>query len=93
MRARKLLAVAGILGVLTMASGCSSEQTSTTTTRTTVDPSYAQRSQDSYAPPQPVATTTTTTTTSSEPDSVLGAAFHLVGTIILLPFRIIGLVV
>ena len=26
-------------------------------------------------------------------DSVLGAAFHLVGTIILLPFRIIGLVV
>ncbi len=93
MRARKLLVVAGILGVLAMAPGCSSEQTSTTTTRTTVDPGYAQRSQDSYPPPQPVATTTTTTTTSSEPDSVLGAAFHLVGTIILLPFRIIGLVV
>lgn len=92
MRARKLLVVAGLLGVLTTALGCSSEQTSTTTTRTTVNPGYASNS-DSYPPPQPQATTTTTTTTSNEPDSVLGAAFHLVGTIILLPFRIIGLVV
>jgi hypothetical protein len=93
MRARKLLVVAGLLGILTMAVGCSSEQSSTTTTRTSADnPSYASNA-DSNPPPQPAATTTTTTTTNNEPDSVLGAAFHLVGTIILLPFRIIGLVV
>jgi hypothetical protein len=90
MRARKLLAVAGLIGALTMAVGCSSEQTSTTTTRTaTTAPATAE---NQPAPP-PEATTTTTTSSSNEPDSVLGATFHLVGTIIMLPFRIIGLVV
>jgi hypothetical protein len=93
MRAIKLLVAAGLLAVLTMVAGCSGEQSSTTTTRTTVSPTYVS-STDSNPPPQSAATTTTTTTTtSSEPDSVLGAAVHLVGTIILLPFRIIGLVV
>jgi hypothetical protein len=93
MRASRLLVVAAMVGVLSMALGCSSEQTTSTTTRTTaVDPGYATTSPESYPAPQPQATTTTTTT-SNEPDSVLGAAFHLVGTIILLPFRIIGLVV
>jgi hypothetical protein len=33
---------------------------------------------------------TTTTTTSNEPDSVLGATFHAIGTIILFPFRLVG---
>lgn len=88
MRASKLLFTAALIGVLTMAPGCSSEQSSTTTTHTTA-PSYGS-DQDSSPPP---ATTTTTTTTNNEPDSVLGATFHLVGTIILLPFRIIGLIV
>jgi len=93
MMARKLLVAAALLGILTMAVGCSSEQSSTTTTQTSVgNPNYAA-TQDSNPPPQPATTTTTTTSTSNEPDSVLGAAFHLVGTIILLPFRIIGLVV
>ncbi len=94
MRARKVLVVAALLGLVSVPLGCFSGQTSsTTTTRTTVaGPGYAPVS-ERYPAPQPEATTTTTTTTSNEPDSVLGAAFHLVGTIVLLPFRIIGLVV
>jgi len=88
MRVRKLLVVVGLLGVLSLALGCSSEQTTRTTT-TAYNPPPPQS--DSYSAP-PSATTTTTTTTD-EPDSVLGAAFHLVGTVILLPFRIIGLIV
>ena len=94
MRVRELLVLAALLGVVSIAPGCSSEQTtSTTTTRSTVaNPDYASTSSESYPAPPPPATTTTTTS-SSEPDSVLGATFHLVGTIILLPFRIIGLVV
>jgi hypothetical protein len=85
---RMLVAALTLMGVIALVSGCSSEQTSTTTTRTTVagDSSSAQA-------PAPSAATTTTTTSSNEPDSVLGATFHLVGTIILLPFRIIGLLV
>jgi hypothetical protein len=55
-------------------------------------PDYVSNSDVNQAP-LPQSNTTTTTTSSNEPDSVLGAAFHLVGTIILLPFRIIGLVV
>ena len=89
MRARKLLAVAALIGAMTMALGCSSEQTSTTTTRTTAS---APDPADNQPAPQE-ATTTTTTTNTNEPDSVLGATSHLVGTIIMLPFRIIGLVV
>ncbi len=90
MRARKLLVVAALMGVVSMGLGCSSETTSTTTQST----GYASTSSESQPASQPQATTTTTTTTtSSEPDSVLGATFHLVGTIILLPFRIIGLLV
>jgi len=93
MRARELLVVAALLGVVSMAPGCSSEQTTSTITRSTVaNPDYASGSSESYPAPPPQATTTTTTS-SSEPDSVLGTTFHLVGTIIMLPFRIIGLVV
>ena len=63
-----------------MLQGCSTHQ-ETTTRETTVN------NGDSDTPP---STTTTTTTTSDEPDSVLGATFHAVGTIILLPFRLVG---
>ena len=92
MRVRKLLLLMALAGVISMAPGCSSQTTSTTTTRssTAENPDYAAGEANPAPPPQQ---TTTTTTTSSEPDSVLGAAAHLVGTIILLPFRIIGLVV
>jgi hypothetical protein len=93
MKARGILVAAiALLGVVAWASACSSEQTSTTTTRTTVAADAPSRP-ESYSVPAPSATTITTTTTSTEPDSVLGAAFHLVGTIILLPFRIIGFIV
>ena len=85
MRTQKLsLASLGLALILSIAPGCSS---STTTTRTTT----------TYNTPPPSAETpqssTTTTTTTSEPDSVLGSVAHAVGTIILLPFRIIGLIV
>jgi hypothetical protein len=94
MKARRMLVAAmALMGVVALASGCSSEQTSTTTTRTTQTADASSRPA-SYSAPAPSATTsTTTTTTSTESDSVLGAAFHLVGTVILLPFRIIGLIV
>jgi uncharacterized protein YceK len=58
--------------------GCSS-QSETTTTTTSEQPQSA-----------PTTTITTTTTTSNEPDSVLGATFHAIGTIILFPFRLVG---
>ena len=92
MKARKMLVAAmTLVGVVALAQGCSSEQTTRVTTRTTASP--ADPEGYSAPRPSPAVTTTTTTTTSTEPDSVLGAAFHLVGTIILLPFRIIGLIV
>ena len=58
--------------------GCSS-QSETTTTTTSEEPQSA-----------PTTMITTTTTTSNEPDSVLGATFHAIGTIILFPFRLVG---
>jgi hypothetical protein len=95
MRFTNLLLAVALLGAVSVAApGCSSEQTSTTTTQTTAASPYDSSAQsDSSQPPPPAAMTTTTTTTNNEPDSVLGAAFHLVGTIILLPFRVIGLLV
>ncbi|HTR62473.1 MAG TPA: hypothetical protein VMH37_12275 [Candidatus Binataceae bacterium] len=65
-----------------MISGCSSQSETTTTTQQTTasnDPEAA-----------PTTTTTTTTTRDDEPDSVLGATFHAIGTIVLFPFRLIG---
>jgi hypothetical protein len=58
--------------------GCST-QSETTTTTTSEEPQSA-----------PTTTVTTSTTTSNEPDSVLGATFHALGTIILFPFRLVG---
>jgi hypothetical protein len=60
--------------------GCASEQTKTVRSTTTAG-----------TPAQPQATTTTTETTKSkQPDSVLGATAHAVGTVLLFPFRLIG---
>ena len=49
-------------------------------------------STDAGPPPSSTYTTTTTTekTESSEPDSVVGAIAHAVGTAILFPFRLAG---
>jgi hypothetical protein len=58
--------------------GCSSQSETTSTTTTSAEPQAAP------------TTTTSTTTTSNEPDSVLGATFHAIGTIILFPFRLVG---
>ena len=59
--------------------GCSSQSETTTTTTSAVPQS------------DPTTTiTTSTTTTSNETDSVLGATFHAIGTIILFPFRLVG---
>jgi hypothetical protein len=65
------------------ASAITSCSTHTETTRTTVTHG---NSSDSSEP----TTTTTTTTTDDRPDSVLGATFHAVGTVILFPFRLVG---
>ena len=59
--------------------GCSSHSETTTTTT----------SEETQSAP-PTKTTTSTTTTSNEPDSVLGATFHAIGTIILFPLRLVG---
>lgn len=58
--------------------GCSSQQT----TETTVSrpDSDSERS----------SSTTTTTITTDEPDSVLGATLHVIGTVVLFPFRLVG---
>jgi len=66
-----------------MISGCSSQSETTTTTQQTT------ASADPEAAPT-TTTTTTTTTKDDEPDSVLGATFHAIGTIVLFPFRLIG---
>ncbi len=97
-RLEVLLAAAFASCALILAQGCASTDKTTTVTTTTHVNGGAVTSQavpgDTEGDPSssnaPSATTTTTTTQSNEPDSVLGATLHLVGTIILLPFRIVG---
>lgn len=72
-----------------LAQGCSSGERTTTTTSVTRADGGAVTTDPAPAA-APATSTTTTTTESSEPDSVLGATAHAVGTIILLPFRIVG---
>ena len=76
---RILPVIALLMALITpvVVQGCSS-QSETTTTTTSEEPQSAP------------ATTITTSTTSNEPDSVLGATFHALGTIILFPFRLVG---
>jgi len=75
-----LLPLALLMALSLGAPGCSSSSETTTTETTVTNPDV----------PPPETTTTTTTTKSDEPDSVLGATFHAIGTIILFPFRLIG---
>jgi len=80
-RLRLILILALLVGAAPMVQSCSSSQeTKTVETTTTTDPT----------PPPAQITTTTTTTSDNEPDSVLGATFHAIGTIIAFPFRLIG---
>jgi len=79
-RFRLILILALAISAAPIVQGCSS-QNETTQTTTTADPA---------APATTSSQTTTTTTTDNEPDSVLGATFHAIGTIIAFPFRLIG---
>jgi hypothetical protein len=89
---KRPLTILMLLFLISIGAGCSGQQTTTVTKETTAaaPDAAAPDAGAQSAPPQPATTTTTTTTTSSEPDSLLGATFHAVGTIILLPFRLIG---
>jgi len=66
--------------------GCSTERTTTTVT---TQPAPLPPASDESTPPSQT-TTTTTKTTTDEPQSVLGATANAVGTVILLPFRVVG---
>ena len=76
---RYLIAVFVLVAVVPLSQGCAGQQTTTQTSQTSPDPDHPG-----------AATTTTTTTSDSEPDSVLGATLHAVGTVILFPFRLVG---
>lgn len=82
-----VLMIAMIVSVGPVVSGCANEQEHSktvverTTTSSTADPNHG-------------TTTTTTSTTdkssNEDPDSILGATAHAIGTVILFPFRLIG---
>jgi hypothetical protein len=78
------VALALVLSGPPMISACSSHSKTTTTT------SQATAAQADPDATPPTTTTTTTTTRDDEPDSVLGATFHAIGTIVLFPFRLVG---
>ncbi len=79
-KAGAFIAIALLVSAIGVFAGCASEQTKTVrTTTTATDPAQPQAN-----------TTTTETTTFKEPDNVLGATAHAVGTVILFPFRLIG---
>lgn len=81
-----LLALTVLVSTAPILSGCASDQQHTRTVEQTTTNSTG-------APNNQTTTTTTTTTDKSstkEPDSVLGATAHAIGTVILFPFRLIG---
>lgn len=65
--------------------GCASQPETKTVEKTTTTTNNPE-------PPKSTTTTTITRTETSEkqPDSILGATAHAVGTVILFPFRLIG---
>jgi hypothetical protein len=74
--------------------GCSggSERMQTTVTQTANPPpkTYASAEEPIDTTVPPTTVTTTTTTTTDRPDSVLGATAHAIGTVVMLPFRVVG---
>ena len=81
-RFRLVLILALFVCAAPIAQSCSTQEGTTTVQTTAADPASG--------PVTTGQTTTTTTTTDNEPDSVLGATFHAIGTIIAFPFRLIG---
>ncbi len=81
-----LIPILAVLCVAPIAQSCSTQEETKTVERTTTT--------DRNPEPQGSTTTTTTRTTTEtsekEPDSVLGATAHAIGTVILFPFRLIG---
>lgn len=81
-----LLMLAVIVSAGPMLSGCANDQEHSKTVEQTTTGS----------PGNPNNQTTTTTTTTAdksstkEPDSILGATAHAIGTVVLFPFRLIG---
>ncbi len=71
---RGFLSAAALACALAMMPGCSSQPSSF--------PPPDLTTQSSSAPP--------VVTQATEPDSLLGATLHLVGTAVLLPFRLVG---
>ena len=78
-RAVTTIFLTAILLICAGSPGCSSQQTTETTVSRPDSDSESSSS-----------TTTTTTTTTDEPDSVLGATVHAIGTVVLFPFRLVG---
>lgn len=76
-----ILYLAAMLFFCIGSQSCSSQQTTQTTVSRPDSSSYADSESSSY---------TTTTTTTNEPDSVLGATVHAIGTVVLFPFRLVG---
>ena len=76
-----------------LGAGCASTH-KTTTTETTVRTQDSNTVTEGMAQPSTtvVAKTDTTTTTSTPPrqDGILGATFHVIGTILAFPFVVIG---
>jgi cytoskeletal protein RodZ len=88
MKPLMLSMIVSLLVGMPMVQSCAGQQRTTTRETTTTEP---VSNADASAETEPRQRTTQTTTTSSnEPDSVLGATAHAVGTIILFPFRLIG---
>lgn len=101
---RKTITVAALaltVDAAALVQGCSSQQevtrTETTVSRTSDESAPRQGAADdrssadlNNAPGTTTTTSKTTTTSSNEPASVLGATAHAIGTVILLPFRLIG---
>jgi hypothetical protein len=84
-----LLILLSLVAGMPTVQGCAGRQSTTTRETTTTAP--VSRADDSAeTEPEPRTVQTTTTTSSNEPDSVIGATAHAVGTIILFPFRLIG---
>jgi hypothetical protein len=84
MRRARIVFVLGflLLGAPSL-QGCASEQNETVRETT--------MSTDAGPPPSSTSTTTTTEkATSHEPDSVVGATAHAIGTAVLFPFRLAG---
>jgi len=82
-RLRLMLILSLLVCVAPSAQSCSGQQETKAVERTTTTTNNPEAQQSTTI-------TTTTTEKSEEPDSILGATAHAIGTVILFPFRLIG---